>query len=352
MKKKYLINDFLIKFPSETLKKKPKWQQIIITSNLNHKKFSNVFKNDSISSSTVELLKIYFIFSRIFGQTPFIIHANQSVANWNIGKGMNHGIFISLRNNYYIKFFLTILPLLTNLSFFSPNIPSFSHSSPLGWYLQPDLWTKKESVENVKKNGKKNKRKTSKTFNDITWWHQKMGKEFCNEKDSYTINFGLSSLNLFNAIFSFPINFSSSDESHLKSFHFFHSSSSFASSTYQPKFSLSCKNEDKTSDFGNPIQGKSAKSAHSNGMARDRAQKKKLTTTNQQIASHLKLEKYSEMINDLKSFLEWIGCRIYLKCQYDKSFLNKSEGFSDLLRRDFIFSYYKIPFQLKKNSIS
>lgn len=140
MKKKYLIHDYLNKFPLDNpynnIQKGnyPKLEQMIITSNLNNKSLftnashlggENLYKNNSLS---IELLKLFILFSRIFGQNPKILKAHKSIANWNVRKNMNTGIFLSLRSNsktyenYINKFLLFFLPLLNQKdSFFIIN---------------------------------------------------------------------------------------------------------------------------------------------------------------------------------------------------------------------------------------
>lgn len=156
MKKKYLIHDYLNKFPLDNpyyyskisstkiktgkTRNLPKLKQIILTSNLNNKSFfsnsSNPFKGGTETKNnplSIELLKLYIIFSRIFGQTPQLLKAHKSVANWNVRKNMNIGILLSLRacqntlffKDYLFKFFLFLVPLLNQKdSFFILN----SHS--------------------------------------------------------------------------------------------------------------------------------------------------------------------------------------------------------------------------------
>lgn len=140
MKKKYLIHDYLNKIPLDNPYKNsqkgnyPKLEQMIVTSNLNNKSLftnashlggENFYKNNSLS---IELLKLFILFSRIFGQNPKILKAHKSIANWNVRKNMNIGIFLSLRSNTKTyenlinKFLLFILPLLNQKdSFFIIN---------------------------------------------------------------------------------------------------------------------------------------------------------------------------------------------------------------------------------------
>ena len=144
MKKKYLIHDYLNKFSLENpysfsssiysrkgyrRNQIPKLKKFIITSNLDNKSIiqnigsvisssggQDINKNSSLS---IELLKLFILFSRIFGQTPKILKAHKSVASWNVREGMNSGVLITLQSNNKFfknfeinKFLLFILPLL------------------------------------------------------------------------------------------------------------------------------------------------------------------------------------------------------------------------------------------------
>lgn len=119
-----LLQDYITKFPEERVKKL-KIEKIIITSNLNNKKYSNIYKTKTNTSNKMNenLLERYYLYKNIFLQTPKIIKANQSVANWNIRKGMENGVLVTIRksNPFYLDFIINIFPLILqydiNLSF-------------------------------------------------------------------------------------------------------------------------------------------------------------------------------------------------------------------------------------------
>lgn len=96
---KRLYNDYLIKFPSENLKEKPRLEEIRIATNLNNKGKGNIYKTDSSSEMKEELKKLIFYYIKIFGQTPKIIKVKKSVASWNIRKGMENGVLITLKSS-------------------------------------------------------------------------------------------------------------------------------------------------------------------------------------------------------------------------------------------------------------
>lgn len=129
-----LYTDFIAKFPKKTLKKKPKLNNIKITTNLNQKKFSNIFTSSFNSSSISSSLLIRFIlFSSIFGQTPQIIKAKYSISNWNIRKGSYNGLLLTLRPShpFFHQFFVSFYPLLLHhniyFSFSNKSDPSTSN---------------------------------------------------------------------------------------------------------------------------------------------------------------------------------------------------------------------------------
>lgn len=143
MTNKYLTHDYLHKFSLENPYSKqqhgefPRLNKIIVTSNIDYKSIINktevlINKNNFLKNSALSslLLKLMFLFSRIFGQTPKLLKAHKSVANFNLREGMNVGVYLTLRpknlfrvsaislqgipgNSYdYIKkLFLFILPL-------------------------------------------------------------------------------------------------------------------------------------------------------------------------------------------------------------------------------------------------
>tara|TARA_B100000965_G_scaffold406620_1_gene446602 strand:- start:41612 stop:41983 length:372 start_codon:yes stop_codon:yes gene_type:complete len=117
MKNKYLIHDYLNKFPldnpysSRQHGEFPKLKQIIISSSVDYKSLkgskelsmaqfnkNNFIKNNPLSN---ELLKLFILFSRIFGQFPKLVKARKSVANFNLRQGMDLGIFFTLRYSSY-----------------------------------------------------------------------------------------------------------------------------------------------------------------------------------------------------------------------------------------------------------
>ena len=107
----YFLQDFYTSFPTQKLTKKPKIEKIIISTNLNNRKFSNIYKSGS-SAMDFHLLERYFLFKQFFLQSPTIIKGTKSVANWNIRKGMDNGILVTIRssNPFYFDFILNLYP--------------------------------------------------------------------------------------------------------------------------------------------------------------------------------------------------------------------------------------------------
>lgn len=91
-----MFQDYITKFSQERLEKKPQIKKIIITSNINNKKYKNIYKSKD-NKMEKELLEMYNIFKNIFLQTPKIIKAKKSVSNWNVRSGMENGVMVTIR---------------------------------------------------------------------------------------------------------------------------------------------------------------------------------------------------------------------------------------------------------------
>jgi len=96
---KKLYNDYIIKFPLEQVKENPKLEEIKISTNMDNKGRGNIYKVDSSKEMREELKKLIVYYMKIFGQTPKIIKVKKSVASWNIRKGMENGVLITLKNS-------------------------------------------------------------------------------------------------------------------------------------------------------------------------------------------------------------------------------------------------------------
>jgi ribosomal protein L5 len=112
------LQDFTTKYPTDNINKKPQIKQIIIASNLNNKNFSSIYSNkdfSKVNSMSFHLLERFYLFKNIFNQTPTIIQSNKSIANWNVRKGMDNGVLLTLRksNPFYSYFILNIFPEIT-----------------------------------------------------------------------------------------------------------------------------------------------------------------------------------------------------------------------------------------------
>lgn len=129
MKNKFLLHDYLNKFPQDSpysssmLHKQsihvyPKLNKMIVTSNIDHKYLKRDWSQIGTSAAGSELYKLYILFSRIFHQVPKIIKAQKSVASFNLRKGMNMGVFLSVPAQSSASlggvdnpFFISLLPL-------------------------------------------------------------------------------------------------------------------------------------------------------------------------------------------------------------------------------------------------
>lgn len=142
MKNKILLHDYLNKFPEDNPYSSskqsrhvyPKLNKIIVTSTYDHKylkreSFLSHGASGSSSAAGSELYKLYILFSRIFHQVPKIIKAQKSVASFNLRKGMNMGVFLSVPAQSPASlggvdnpFFISLLPLLNELDSKSPGM--------------------------------------------------------------------------------------------------------------------------------------------------------------------------------------------------------------------------------------
>lgn len=135
MSKLLFLSDFLSKFPEDSLVKIPKISHIKITTNLNNKSFSNIYHSSNLSTSpsSLALLQRILFFSSIFGQSPQIIQVSSSIANWNIRKGLDNGLLLTLRPShpFFSEFFFLFYPLILHqdlsLSFSNKSDPSTSN---------------------------------------------------------------------------------------------------------------------------------------------------------------------------------------------------------------------------------
>ena len=117
-----MLQDYITKFTTEKLDVKPKIKKIIVRSNLNNKKFTNIYKSKD-NKMQKELLERYNIFKYMLLQTPKIIKAKKSVANWNVRKGMDTGVMVTIRNEEnWREILLNIYPNIVEKKFSYKNM--------------------------------------------------------------------------------------------------------------------------------------------------------------------------------------------------------------------------------------